>query len=865
MANSAKIELDLEQVVELEIQSQFQRLGVVPASMVAGITAQHGRKIAGQRQDRRAACATSASSKTTSPMLEPNEARPSLHRPFRSIPVARLQAAPVRQSNTDEIGPRNDGPRNIRTRPFHRHPQQDEKMNRDRDCQTRRAKMSNALITLMSKLQDPSQLQKLQIIMQRWQQQRSARSIKFALSYWKIGAQCSAQQDRHCRLECQCAFAHWASCVRRSHLAHDLTAKIVRRDVTSSFLSWKTETQWLKEAAKVSTAIDTGVREIERHVASIEQVLDEHAAEIICRKIVSSDFFKASARDLQAQNRELVLAMSALQTQFMEEKLRCAWLEKQAKAMAGAEEDFPSSGKPALYQQQILPDQDPPGAPIATSATASCAVFRAQSLELETEEERRRGRTLVDMQEQMLKVSANTAAVTTEGGVTDRRLGLTGNFVSPLVDHFDQGSEMFMPSPVVLSAAAARAAIEGKHSPGSIVTPARESPATRALKFQETTARSHGRETQSVNETSVSSAFSIVTREVAVVRGQNGGLGIRFVKCHKQESGTDLTEIERGLAHNSRRKQHVCYAVTHLVSDGAALSSGLLAVGDYIWCVDGCQTASLSVVDMTSRIKGAPGTAVVLSISSAGGSKAPSAPQSAGLQSTVQQCLPVEMSSFLGIASSASASAGASQKSEMGDVSAVEVVLQRDNAGGVGIRIARSSHFSNVYVISGMREDGPAEQSGEILDGDILLSVNSQSVSVLSVKDVAGLICGPAGSFVRLIVARPCPQGMSDEPRSRPSHSVALTHAVFGVSAREGGLQISDEEEASRSPQSTSSAPDKAALTRETLIGLSEGYGHDITQADCGEMSDEGGPESGGLLDLVLSSKKLPPGHYVMY
>ena len=97
--------------------------------------------------------------------------------------------------------------------------------------------------------------------------------------------------------------------------------------------------------------------------------------------------------------------------------------------------------------------------------------------------------------------------------------------------------------------------------------------------------------------------------------------------------------------------------------------------------------------------------------------------------------------------------------------------LQRDNAGGVGIRIARSSHFSNVYVISGMREDGPAEQSGEILDGDILLSVNSQSVSVLSVKDVAGLICGPAGSFVRLIVARPCPQGMSDAPPSRPSPS----------------------------------------------------------------------------------------------
>ena len=164
-----------------------------------------------------------------------------------------------------------------------------------------------------------------------------------------------------------------------------------------------------------------------------------------------------------------------------------------------------------------------------------------------------------------------------------------------------------------------------------------------------------------------------------------------------------------------------------------------------------------------------------------------------------------------------------------------------------------------------MREDGPAEQSGEILDGDILLSVNSQSVSVLSVKDVAGLICGPAGSFVRLIVARPCPQGMSDAPPSRPSHSVSLSHAAFGVPAREGGLPISDEEEANHSPQSTSSPPDKAALTRETLIGLSEGYEHDITQADCGEMSDEGGPESGSLLDLVLSSKKLPPGHYVMY
>ena len=860
MAKSAKPELDLEQVVELEIQSQFQRLGVVPASPVAGITAQHGRKIVGQRQDRRAACATSASSKTPSPLLEPNEARSSLHRPFRSIPVARLQAAP---------GARNDGPRNILTRPFpgQGNGKKEGKMNNGRDCQTRRAKMSKALITLMSKLQDPSQLQKLQTIMQRWQLQRSARTVKFALSYWKIGAQCSAQQDRHCRLECQCAFAHWASCVRRSHLAHDLTAKIVRRDAFCSFLSWKTETQWLKEAAKVSTAIDAGVGEMERQVASIEQVLDEHAAEIICRKIVSSDFFKASARDLQAQNRELVLAMSALQTQFMEEKLRCAWLEKQAKAMAGTEKDFPSSGKPALYQQQILPDQDPPDAPIATSATAPCPVFRAQSLELEREEEKRRGRTLLDMQEQMWKASANTAAVTTEGGVTeDRPMGLTRNFVSPLADHLDPGSEMFLPSPVLLSAAATRAPIEGKHSPGSIVTPIFESPATRALKFQETTARSHGRETQSVNETSVSTAFSIVTREVAVVRGQNGGVGIRFVKCHKQASGTDLTEMERGRAHDSRRKQHVCYAVTHLVSDGAALSSGLLAVGDYIWCVDGCQTASLSVDDMTSRIKGAPGTAVVLSISSAGGSKPPSAPQSAGLQCTnAQQSVPAEMSSFLGIASNAGASADASQKSEMGDVSAMEVVLQRDNAGGVGIRIARSSHFSNVYVISGMREDGPAEQSGEILDGDILLSVNSQSVSVLSVKDVAGLICGPAGSFVRLIVARPCPQGMSDAPPSRPSHSVSLSHAAFGVPAREGGLPISDEEEANHSPQSTSSPPDNAALTRETLIGLSEGYEHDITRADCGEMSDEGGPESGSLLDLVLSSKKLPPGHYVMY
>jgi hypothetical protein len=97
---------------------------------------------------------------------------------------------------------------------------------------------------------------------------------------------------------------------------------------------------------------------------------------------------------------------------------------------------------------------------------------------------------------------------------------------------------------------------------------------------------------------------SNVERRVAIVRGENGGLGIAFAR--------ESADIEEP------------YTITALMPAGAAVMSGLLDIGERIVAVDGTSVASLRAEDVTALIRGSPNTPVTLTI-------APASPEAGGI------------------------------------------------------------------------------------------------------------------------------------------------------------------------------------------------------------------------------------------
>ena len=164
------------------------------------------------------------------------------------------------------------------------------------------------------------------------------------------------------------------------------------------------------------------------------------------------------------------------------------------------------------------------------------------------------------------------------------------------------------------------------------------------------------------------------------------------------------------------------------------LHSSQVHAGEFILSINDCSTRLLSVKEVMTEIKGEPGTAVELRISSvAAGASSPQRPAEYP-DGTLAQTL--------------------------SDVREVSIV--RGANGGLGIRLFRhSSRSPEPYTITEMKSGGAAAMSGKIQVGDTLLEVGGHETSLISVDQVTAMICGESGSSVRLKLQRPRSAGIA--------------------------------------------------------------------------------------------------------
>lgn len=72
--------------------------------------------------------------------------------------------------------------------------------------------------------------------------------------------------------------------------------------------------------------------------------------------------------------------------------------------------------------------------------------------------------------------------------------------------------------------------------------------------------------------------------------------------------------------------------------------------------------------------------------------------------------------------------------------------------GGVGIFLAPNR--TGQFIVTRVTAGGPAQRSGQVQTGDILLAVNGQSLEGIPVETVRGMIVGPQGSPCNLTLHR---------------------------------------------------------------------------------------------------------------
>ena len=132
-------------------------------------------------------------------------------------------------------------------------------------------------------------------------------------------------------------------------------------------------------------------------------------------------------------------------------------------------------------------------------------------------------------------------------------------------------------------------------------------------------------------------------------------------------------------------KPHVCYVITHLKPNALAILSGKVQEGDHIWRVDDTWTFSLSSDQVTSMLSGAPGSSVVITVSS------PS-PRSCGHASSTPASITSGSPGALLGGEAENDAYGNKNKSSSPKRSPShgrlikEILIQRDDHGGLGIR-----------------------------------------------------------------------------------------------------------------------------------------------------------------------------------
>ena len=86
----------------------------------------------------------------------------------------------------------------------------------------------------------------------------------------------------------------------------------------------------------------------------------------------------------------------------------------------------------------------------------------------------------------------------------------------------------------------------------------------------------------------------------------------------------------------------------------------------------------------------------------------------------------------------------------------------RDSNGGIGIVFNKKDPSSH-YSVENLLKGGPADMSGAIQVGDLIMSVNDMPISSLSVDKVVDLIKGTPSSSVILGLATPALNSVADD------------------------------------------------------------------------------------------------------
>ena len=80
----------------------------------------------------------------------------------------------------------------------------------------------------------------------------------------------------------------------------------------------------------------------------------------------------------------------------------------------------------------------------------------------------------------------------------------------------------------------------------------------------------------------------------------------------------------------------------------------------------------------------------------------------------------------------------------------------KSSLAGVGIVFSTAGHQNNSgLVVASLAVDGPADKSGQVKAGDVLVSIDRVDVRGVSAEDLAPYILGPPGSKVNIGFDRP--------------------------------------------------------------------------------------------------------------
>jgi len=577
--------------------------------------------------------------KTTPPTKDGRRERPS----FRSIPASLLQAPLAASGRSSACG-------NVAVSQENCAAMRDNRDSRrfDREGE-KRAKMSHALVTLMSKLEDPTNLRAVQTMMQRWMAQRCARSIHFAFVHWCQGAACLSFQRRCRRSAYGRVWSEWRNSTQQSVAQCALCAQILRRDVADCFMAWRSQTERFKAESSLIADIKDAEQILSRKVLCLEQVLSKDVPGMVCEKLAAGDFYKAQAASLRQQKLALEYELLQLQGQLEREKTRSDWLAKQVQAMAvlaatvvpqtgkhGAEEGRPG-GQPAEggkdgNKKPIPVEGDCEGGGAALVISCSPAPQR-----------------------QVLPAKVGTP-------LNPRTLQLGDDTEQPAVLHKSSSEQM-------------RDITLVRCANGKLGVHFVESFHADVRKKQD----GHGQ-----------------VQGVACPRGHKLRLsstliGSKCGLCGRQEGwkqGFRCAQCDQDVCTDCRPptvSSHVCYVITHLVPHGPAILSGKLQKGDYVWRIDDTWTSALSREELTDMLRGAPGSSVVVTTSSPAPrayDKASSPPaSSAGGTSP---------STLHGGRAGSDAKVNTERRSPMHatspDLSIMDVLIKRGDSGGLGIR-----------------------------------------------------------------------------------------------------------------------------------------------------------------------------------